>query len=318
MNPPKIFPTLEIGRTQTLKVLRTVPMGLILGAPDTEATSSDSSANAGPEAEEGEARGVLLPSRYVPDGTHPGDAIEVFIYTDSEDRPIATTERPLVEAEAFAGLEVVSVGRMGAFLDWGLPKDLLLPYRAQWSRVQPGERVAVRVFVDEVSGRPVASSKVERFLSSPPERLRPGQPVELLIYHETDLGCKAIVDGAYSGLLYRENGPPLPRVGETARGFIRRRRPDGRVDLALTPGGKEGIDEARLVLEAALEKSGGRLDLTDASSPAAIRDRLGLSKKAFKRAVGALYRERLIRLGEGHIEWTRGQPSRESTPSRKK
>lgn len=264
-------------------------MGLILGEEESE---------------------VLLPTRYVPEGTLPGNDVEVFVYTDSEDRPIATTETPVAEVDSFAGMSVVSVGSMGAFLDWGLSKDLLLPFRSQWSQVRPGEKVVVRVLLDEVSGRPVASSRVERFLEPPPAGLRPGQSVELLVYHETDLGCKAIVDGLYGGLLYRENGVPTLRVGERGRGVIRRIRPDGRIDLSLSAGGKEGIDDARRIVEAALEAAGGRLDLTDASDPVEIRKRLGISKKAFKRAVGVLYRAREIRLGDGFIEVVRSKEPR--------
>lgn len=294
---------IKIGRTQTLEVLRTVPMGLILGEGAARAAESgEATGEASPDAAEPE-RGVLLPKRYVPSGLVPGDSVEVFVYTDSEDRPVATTDRPLAEIDEFAGLRVVSVGRVGAFLDWGLPKDLLLPFRAQWSPVQPGEVVAVRVQLDEVSGRPVASSKIERFLRPPPPGLRPGQPVDLLVYHETDLGCKAIVDDRYGGLLYRDSDFQLPAVGERTRGVLRRVRPDGLVDLALRPGGRAGMDAARETLEAALVAAGGRLALTDKSDPKLIREELGLSKKAFKRAVGALYRERRLRIEDDFIEW---------------
>ncbi len=276
-------PTLEIARTTSLEVLREVPMGVIVGSNDRE---------------------VLLPKRCVPDGTRLGDRIEVFIYTDSEDRPIATTEKPLVQAGEFAGLRVVSVNPTGAFLDWGLPKDLLLPFRNQRERLHPGQRVTVHVDCDRVSGRPVANAKVERFLESPPEDLREGQTVELLVYEETDLGSNAIIDGHYGGLLYRHSGERQLEVGASGIGYIHRIRPDGKIDLTLSPSGKAAVDEAREILLQALEDAGGRLALSDRSTPDEIRRVLGLSKKAFKRAVGGLYRERRIRLGDSSIELT--------------
>jgi hypothetical protein len=274
--------TLKIGKTATLEVLRSVPMGLILGADDDE---------------------VLLPKRYVPAGTSPGDRLEVFVYTDSEDRPIATTEKPLARADEFASLRVVSVTQTGAFLDWGLSKDLLLPFRSQTGRVEPGRRVVVRVFCDRASGRPVATAKVEGFFRDPPSDLRVGQAVDLLVYEETDLGSKAIVDGRFGGLVYHEFGKPGLEIGAAARGYVQKIRADGKVDLALVPSGRAGIEEARETLVAALKAAGGRLELGDHSEPDEIRRTLGLSKKAFKRALGTLYRERRLRIGETSIEW---------------
>lgn len=272
---------LEIGKTASLAVLRAVPMGVILGSPGEE---------------------VLLPGRYVPEGTSPGDVLEVFLYTDSEDRPIATTERPLAQADEFASLRVVAVNPTGAFLDWGLPKDLLLPFRSQLKPLQPGQRVVVRVLRDPVSGRPVATEKTERFLEPPPDDLAEGQEVELLIYEETDLGYKAIVDGRFGGLVHRESAGDRLEIGSSPTGYVQRVRDDGKVDLMLTRSGKAAIRDAREVLLEALVRAGGRLALGDRSQPEEIRRTLGLSKKAFKRAVGALYRERRIRLEDASIE----------------
>jgi predicted RNA-binding protein (virulence factor B family) len=272
---------LEIGKTSSLEVLRSVPMGLILGSNEHE---------------------VLLPTRYVPDGVSAGDLIEVFLYTDSEDRPIATTEKPHAETDQFACLRVVSATPTGAFLDWGLPKDLLLPFRSQLQRVQPEQRVVVRVLLDLVSQRPVASAMVERFLERPPDDLREGQAVRLLVYEETELGSKAIVDDRFEGLLYHGDGDGVVEVGFSGTGFVKRIRSDGKIDLTLAPSGKVAIDEARETVLEALQQSGGRLELSDHSEPAEIRHALGLSKKAFKRAVGVLYRERRIRIGDASIE----------------
>jgi predicted RNA-binding protein (virulence factor B family) len=279
---------LEIGRTASLEVLRVEPMGAILGSAEHE---------------------VLLPTQYVPAETAPGDVVEVFLYTDSEDRPIATTLRPLAQAGEFACLRVVSVNRMGAFLDWGLPKDLLLPFRSQLARVRPRQRLVVRVLCDPVSGRPVASAKVERFLEAPPDDLRQGQAVQLLVYEETGLGSKAIVDGRFEGLLYHESGDGHLEIGSCATAYVQRIRADGKIDLTLATSGKAAIDDAREVLLQALIGAEGRLELGDRSEPEEIRRTLGLSKKAFKRAVGVLYRERRIRINDGSIELVdRGDP----------
>lgn len=272
---------LEIGKTASLEVLRTVPMGVILGSAEHE---------------------VLLPKQYVPLGTSPGDIVEVFLYTDSEDRPIATTQQPLAQADEFAYLRVVSVDRVGAFLDWGLPKDLLLPFRSQLQRVRPEQWLVVRVSCDSVSRRPVASAKVERFFDPPSDDLRVGQAVQLLVYENTDLGSKAIVDGRFGGFLFRPPGSDGLAIGVSPMGYVQRIRDDGKIDLSLTPIGKAAIDDARETLLQALHGAGGRLELNDRSEPEEIRRSLGLSKKAFKRAVGVLYRERVIRIGDSSIE----------------
>ena len=279
---------LEIGKTTSLEVLRAVPMGVILGGPDQE---------------------VLLPTRYVPAGVSPGDVIEVFLHTDSEDRPIATTEKPLAQADEFACLKVVAVNSVGAFLDWGLSKDLLLPYRSQLGPVVPGQRVVVRVLCDRVSGRPVATTKTERFLEAPPDDLHEGQAVQLLIYEETDLGYKAIVDGRYGGLLHRESAGGNLEIGSSPAGYVQRVRPDRKVDLMLTRSGKAAIRDAREILLEALVRAGGRLALGDRSEPEEIRRTLGLSKKAFKRAAGTLYRERRIRVADASVELAKPEGS---------
>jgi uncharacterized protein len=272
---------LDICKTVTLEILRTAPMGLILGDYDGE---------------------VLLPTRYVPEDVGPGDEIEVFLYTDSEDRPIATTEKPLAQADEFACLRVVSVTKTGAFLDWGLPKDLLLPFAYQVHPVSPDERVVVRVLLDVVSQRPVATAKFQRYVDLPPEDLRAGQAIEWMVFEETDLGSKAIVNGEFEGLFYGAAGEPGLKRGDSGSGYVQRIRDDGKVDLSRSPMGLAGIDSARDVLLEALGQAGGRLELGDRSDPNEIRSRLGLSKKAFKRAAGALYRERKVRVDDHSIE----------------
>ncbi|MFK7897344.1 MAG: S1 RNA-binding domain-containing protein [Myxococcota bacterium] len=276
--------TLPLAQTLELEIMRKVPMGLILGS------------------EQGE---VLLPKSVAPRNAEIGETLSVFVYTDSEDRPVATTKEPLARAGDFASLRVVEVGSKGAFLDWGLPKDLFLPFRSQIGPVAAEANVIVFVEVDRISQRPIATMKVEGHLSPPPEGLREGLGVDLLIFDETELGCKAVVDGEYGGLLYfDERGALPPEVGSRCRGYIARVRPDGKIDLTLSASGREGADHAQETLAEALRAAGGSLPLTDKSPPDEIRAQLGLSKKAFKRAVGGLYKARRIQLLDDSIKLT--------------
>ena len=278
----------------TLRVLRLTSSGAFLGRDDFE---------------------VLLPQRYVPRELEVGDPIEVFVHRDSEDRPIATTRRPLAQAGQFACLRVKDVNRMGAFLDWGLDKDLLLPFAAQAYPIRrPGRRVVVYVSCDPVSGRMVAATKFNRYLSDPPSNLQPGQAVEMLPYEKTDLGFNVIVDQSFKGLLYHEAGgaESETRIGETLPGYVERIREDGRVDLSLRPTGARATRLAREVVLEALEAHGGELDLGDKSDPERIRARLGLSKKAFKKALGALYREGRISMTDETVSARTGETSGEA------
>jgi predicted RNA-binding protein (virulence factor B family) len=260
-----------MGRRNRLVVLRSSVHGAFLGRDGFE---------------------VLLPRKEVPAGLSVGDEIDVFVHHDSEDRPVATVRVPLARADEFASLVVKDVNRTGAFLDWGLAKDLLLPFREQARPIRrAGGRVVVRIYRDPVSGRLVASTRLRRFLSPPPRSLHIGQGVQLLPFQRTDLGFTAIVDRSFEGLLFLDAGEREPEIGLTVPGYVRRIRPDGRVDLALRPVGREGARLARDVVLEALEQHGGRLALGDQSDPERIREALDLSKKAFKRAVGALYRE---------------------------
>ena len=278
---------LELGKISSLAITRAVPMGVMLRSAEEE---------------------VLLPARFVPDDAEPGDRIDVFLYRDSEDRPIATTERPKALVDEFASLRVVSVNATGAFLDWGLPKDLLLPFQMQREPVSCDEHVVVRVLLDSVSERLVASTFVERFLDPPPKSLREGQAVNLMAYEETELGSKTIVNQRFGGLLYYDSdenrsGRHL-ELGRSDTGYVKRIRSDGKIDLSLAQSGQTAIETAREVILEALAKSGGRLELGDRSEPEAIRSALGMSKKAFKRAVGALYRERKIIVEAASIQLT--------------
>ena len=249
---------------------------------------------------------ILLPGRLIPRGMK---AVEVFLYRDSEDRPVATTERPLACVGEFACMRVKDIHeRAGAFLDWGLPKDLLLPFREQDPPVRVGQKVVVRVMLDQHTDRIIASALVSRHLSRERPQYRAGLEVDLLVYEETSLGYNAIVEGTHRGLIYRSTvGAPL-EIGARLRGFIKEVREDGKIDLSLDRSGYERVAPlARLILEE-LERLGGRLNLDDSSDPAEIRRRFGASKKAFKQAIGALYRERRIVMLNPGIELVRDSP----------
>ena len=260
---------------------------------------------------------ILLPGRYIPAGARPGGTMDVFVYRDSEDRLVATTASPRATVGEFASLRVVAwKPGVGAFLDWGLEKALLLPLRelggaclaGGWQnppllrvrdragRARPGDWVLVRVVLDERSDRIVASARLDRWLDRTPPDYAEGQPVKLIVADQTPLGYRAIINQAHSGLLYRaELAGPLYR-GEQLDGFIRAVRPDGKIDLGLDPAGHRRIAPLGERVIEALKAAGGRLPYHDGSAPDEIRAALGMSKKAFKQAIGALFRAQRIRI----------------------
>ena len=275
---------------------------LLLGRHHTLRVSSRHSA--GLMLDAGELGEILLPKRYVPDGLEPDGEVEVFISLDSEDRPVATTECPLVKAGGFALLRVAAVTRVGVFLDWGMPKDLLLPFAEQIRRLKVGDNELVHVDVDRVSGRLVASAKLNKFVAdTAPSHLHGGNMVSLLIVEKTDLGIKAIVDDCCWGLL-RSDGGNLPVRGMRCSGYISRVREDELIDLSLDPPGYAKVPVAAEKLAAVLSAAeGGFLPIHDKSPPEQVREILGISKKVFKQAVGALYKAGSIRIGEDGIYW---------------
>ena len=291
-----------IGKRNTLTVLRGSTPGVYLDG--------------------GEHGDILLPNRYVPHKVATGERLEVFVYKDSEDRLVATTETPLVTVGEMATLRVISVTpRIGAFLDWGLAKDLLLPFREQTGPVQAGQEVLVRVYLDEKSQRIVASMKVGKDLPPPsePPHFRSGEQVEFLITERTPLGFKALVEAKHQGLLYHESISVPVAIGQKFKGYVRAVRPDGKIDLSLNEAGYRRVAPLALRVVQALQRSGGRLDLDDDSPPEAIREAFGASKKAFKQAVGTLYKARRIRFCKPGIELldnTTWSPGIERLPSR--
>lgn len=238
---------------------------------------------------------ILLPGRYVPKGTMVGESFDVFVHRDSEDRLVATTETPRAMVGEFAPLRVVSTNpSIGAFLDWGLSKDLLLPIREQSRRVSPGDWVVAYIFLDLKTDRIVATTRLNRHLNVTPPEYAVGQPVELLVTGGTTLGYNAIIADAHMGLLYHNDLPGPLKVGQKIDGYIRSVRPDGKIDLTINPAGYEKVAPLKEQVLEALTAKGGSLPLNDASTPEEIRNAFGVSKKAFKQAIGALYRERKI------------------------
>ncbi|MDA3902425.1 MAG: S1-like domain-containing RNA-binding protein [Desulfuromusa sp.] len=237
---------------------------------------------------------IFLPQRECPDEVSPEEEIEVFLYLDRDNKYKVTTKMPLAQAGEFALMKVQSISPHGAFLDWGLEKDLLSPYSEQGQKMEEGRRYLVHVCHDE-ENRPIASSRLERFLLKENRDLSEAEEVELLIWAFTDLGAKVIVNNRYEALLYKDEVPPGLKRGEFHTGYVLRIRADHRIDVTLRRPGAEGIKDAKTVILEAL-KVDGFLPLHDQSPPELIRNQLGLSKKVFKKAVGGLYKDGLVEL----------------------
>jgi predicted RNA-binding protein (virulence factor B family) len=244
----------------------------------------------------GELGEILLPKRFLPEQCDVGQNIEVFLYLDSADRLVATTEKPLAQVGEFVSLKVIQVNKMGAFLDWGLPKDLLVPYNQQHTAMEVGKYYLVRVFLDQRTDRIAASSKLDKFIDIWPAEYQAGEKVNLIIGGKTDLGFKAIVNDLHWGLLYdNEIFQPL-RIGKKISGYIKQVREDGRLDLILTRGSKNKVNDFSEKLLAHIADNGGLSPLHDKSSPELIQRTLGVSKKTFKATVGNLLKKGKIAL----------------------
>ncbi len=265
---------LKIGKTNTLKVIKELDFGIYLDGLN-----------------EGE---ILMPRQYIPEGTKPGDYLDCFIYFDSEDRIIATTLVPYAQVEEFAYLKVVSVNPTGAFLDWGLAKDILVPFREQKMEMGEGRKYIVYIYYDEPSKRIAATAKVEKFLNLEPQDYKTGEAVTILIYQKTDIGYKAIVNQKHIGVVHTSDIFMPIDIGIEMIGYIKQIKEDGKIDLLLQKPGYEAIDELSQFLLDKLKNKGGFLPLNDKSASELINHQLGMSKKTFKKAVGSLYKNRLI------------------------
>ena len=267
---------MRLGHYNDLEVARQTSIGLYLTSDDGD---------------------LLLPEKYVPVGTRVGDVLRVFVYRDSEDRLIATTLAPFATADSFAALTVRDHGPNGAYLDWNLEKELLLPYANQRRDLRLGERVLVYVYLDEESDRLVASAKWKQFLSDDPFVGEPGDAVRLLVADETELGYPVIVNGRHQGLLFHNEVFRPLRLGEELPGFLRQVRADGKLDVRLQPEGYAAVDGATAAVLAALRAApAGRLPLGDKSLADDVYRRVGLSKKVFKKVLGALFKQGLVNL----------------------
>jgi len=271
---------LDIGRYNTLVVQREVDFGLYLN----------------PKEEE-----VLLPAKYVPQNTRPGDTLRVFVYTDSEDRPVATTLDPKAVVGDVAYLSVKDTAPIGCFVDWGLEKDLLIPKNEQQSRMHVGKRYVVKVLLDKKTNRVYGSTRLARHCRKAPPELSVGQQVRLMIYQFSKLGTLAVVDDQYLGLIYHSETFETLKIGDRRPGYIRHIRKDGKIDLSLKKPGHVSIDGSGQRIMAALRKSGGFIPCHDKSSPQKIMALFSMSKKEFKRAIGGLYKKRLIEISDQGI-----------------
>ncbi|AWA30531.1 GntR family transcriptional regulator [Flavobacterium magnum] len=275
---------IEIGKYNTLQILRSTKVGLFLG-------------------ENADAEGILLPNKYVPEQYEIGDMIAVFVYLDHEQRPVATTLEPYITLHEFALLRVSYVNKTGAFLDWGLEKDILVPFREQARPMEKGKRYLVHLYLDDKTNRLVASSKINQFLSNETLTVAVGDEVNLIVSHITDLGINVIINEKHKGLLYKnevfEEGV---RTGDHAIGYIKLIRPDNKIDVSLEKPGYEKIESnAQKILDELKASRGGFLRLNDSSDPEDIKTVLQMSKKTFKQSIGALYKQKLIDIKEDGI-----------------
>lgn len=242
----------------------------------------------------GKAGEILLPQRYVPEGTQVGDELRVFIYLDQEERIIATTEEPLAKVGDFAFLEVKWINEYGAFLDWGLMKDLFCPFREQKKKMEIGDSYIVHVHIDEESYRIVASAKVDKFLNKEQCTLTQGEEVDLLVWQKTELGFKVIINNEYGGLVYEDQVFQHLQTGDRVKGYIHTIRPDGKIDVTLQRTGRQHtLDFSDTLLEY-LRAHEGICAYGDKSDADSIYREFHVSKKVFKKAVGDLYKKHLI------------------------
>lgn len=278
---------IEIGKYNTLKILRDTKVGLFLGDPETD-----------PEG----IHDILLPNKYVPHHFEFGDDLTVFIYLDHEERPVATLLEPFILLNEFALLRVNYTNQVGAFMDWGMEKDILVPFKEQARPMEKGKRYLVYLYLDEKTNRLVASSKTNQFLNNDNISLERGEEVDLIVSHITDLGINVIINEQHKGLLYKDEVfDDSIRTGDRLRGYIKIVRPDNKIDVSLEKIGYERIEpNAERILDE-LRASRGFLRLNDNSHPEDIKTVLQMSKKTFKKAVGALYKDKLIEIKDDGI-----------------
>ena len=276
---------LQIGQYNILRIKEAVENGFLLESK--EGGSQESK--------------LFIPKYEVAKEYKTGDDIPVFLYRSSDDRVIATTKQPYCLAEQCDYLKVIEVNRIGAFLDWGLSKHLLLPYKEQESRVYVNKYYPVFVYLDKATDRLVASMNLGKFIKNKEVDLKAGQEVDIVVIKNINIGWKVVVNHRHWGMLYVDEVFQSVKVGQKLKAFVRKVRPDFKIDVRLQKDGRAGTEDAETILQKALEQGGGFLNLNDKSDPELIRKHLKMSKKTFKKAVGALYKKRLIVLEEDGI-----------------
>lgn len=272
---------IHLGQYNTLKILRDTEPGLFLGDDD--------------------GNEILLPNRYVPKTFEIDDKIEVFAYLDNEERPVATTDRPYITKGQFALLRCNQVTNFGAFLDWGLVKELFCPFKEQAFKMKAGGWYLVHCYLDDETERLVASSKTNRFLDNKELTVAEFDEVDLIVSHPSDIGMNVIVNGVHTGLIYKDNIYQDLSIGDKLKGVVKKVRPGNKLDIALGQIGYRNIEPNAELIMKELQDNSGFINLTDKSSPEAIKQVLQMSKKNFKKAVGTLYRRRLIEIKEDGI-----------------
>lgn len=244
---------------------------------------------------------ILLPTKYIPEQLDMDRPMHVFVYLDNEGRPIATTLKPFIQLNQFGGLHVREVSNLGAWMDWGIEKDILVPHREQESPMEAGRHYLVYLYRDDLNGRLVATTRVNRYLQPTEGALEEGQEVDLLVWRGSDIGLKVVINQKYEGLLYRDEIFRRLRAGEEIKGYIKTVREDGKIDVVLEKPGYERIEPASQKLLDILKANGGYLPLHDKSDPQDIKHRLEMSKKTFKKALGALYKAKLVTIADNGI-----------------
>ncbi|WP_339705750.1 S1-like domain-containing RNA-binding protein [uncultured Kriegella sp.] len=272
---------IELGKFNTLEILRDTSVGLFLG--------------------DKESNEILLPNKYVPATYEIGGEITVFCYLDHAERPVATTLEPLIMVNEFQLLQVAEVNEFGAFMDWGLEKHLLVPFREQRTKMKEGNWYVVYCYLDQQTNRLVASNKLDKFLSNDSLTVSEGEEVELVITRLTDLGWEVIINDLHKGLVYFNEIFKEIAVGDNTKGVVKKIRLDNKVDISLQPLGTNVLEPAANKIYQTLMANGGFLGLHDKSNPKDIQEELQMSKKTFKKGIGTLYRERRIKIGSDGI-----------------
>ncbi len=273
---------INLGEYNTLRILRETEPGLYLG--------------------DEEGNDVLLPHRYKPEEYEIDDEIEVFIYLDNEERPIATTIRPFIELNSFGYLHCSDVTEYGAFMDWGLEKQLFVPFKEQARPMTAGHWYIIYLYIDEKTDRMVGSSKTNRFLQNDELTVEVTDKVDILVTHITEKGANVIINGIHKGLIYIEEIFEDIRSGDRMKAFVKNIRPDNKIDVVIQQPGYKSIEPNANFIREELEAIGGFLPLHDKSDPDKIKSQLGMSKKSFKKAIGTLYKDKQIIIKEDGIE----------------